>query len=360
MVRAAVADPLSQQVMDMKNARDSRRRSSLLGRLGARAGRVDRGATRVVARHRLRATVGAILLSTAIAACGGGSGGGSGSDPIDPSSDRSGGRSGRGGSGGGVGTGGAAGSSTPGTGGSSSDAGPSGSGGTSTVPVAGVDASASADVPASTEGGTSGDADAGAAGGAAGQSDGGATTGGALPAGALGWYEAEAVPPNTLFGGTKIAMCGTAPPCTSLDAIKEGVECCSGGKKLSQLLRGRGGVVVNDIAVPADGMYDVTWWYHCGKNDNFGDPNCGGLPHTPSGCRPHIMEINGTKLGKVSEWPCFPGSWGQIHAVTTPIAFKAGKNSIRIYATPGRDAADLDALAVYPAGMGQKPIAGTH
>jgi hypothetical protein len=312
----------------------------------------------------LATAIAALLLSsTTVGACGGDSN--NGDNPVDTT--RTGGKSGQGGrtgsggasSGNGTASGGASGTSTGGSaaggggpGGSSGESGgQAGSGGGSNGnDDAAGDAPTASDAPAASDGSSSGQSDAAAP----------PSTGGPLPAGAIGWYEAEAVPPNTLFGGTKIAMCGTAPPCTSLDAIKEGVECCSGGKKLSQLLRGRGGVVMNDITVPSDGMYDVTWWYHCGKNDNFGDPTCGGLPHTPSGCRPHIMEINGTKQPKVSEWPCFPGSWGQIHAVTTPMQFKAGKNSIRIYATPGRDAADLDALAVYPAGMGLKPVAGTH
>ena len=51
---------------------------------------------------------------------------------------------------------------------------------------------------------------------------------------------------------------------------------------------------------PSDGMYDVTWWFHCGKNDNFGDTGCGGAPHTASGCRPHIFEINGAKFPKAA------------------------------------------------------------
>jgi hypothetical protein len=305
---------------------------------------------------RLATALGALLALTSIGACGGDDSKG-GDTTVDTTrtggKSGTGGRTGSGGASGGT-TGAGTGGATAGSGGSAGGAasGGDGGGGTGAGGSSGEDA-ASGDAPA-------GDAPA-AADASAGSSDAAPPSGGgALPAGAIGWYEAEAVPPNTLFGGTKVAMCGTAPPCTSVDAIKEGVECCSGGKKLSQLLRGKGGVVVNDVAVPADGMYDVTWWYHCGKNDNFGDPNCGGLPHTPSGCRPHVMEINGTKLGKVSEWPCFPGSWGEIHAVTTPLAFKAGKNSIRIYATPGRDAADLDALAIYPAGMGLKPVAGTH
>jgi hypothetical protein len=104
-------------------------------------------------------------------------------------------------------------------------------------------------------------------------------------------------------------------------------------------------------------MYDVTWWYHCGKDDNFGDTTCGGEPHTKSGCRPHILVVNGTKMAPVYHFPCFPGPWGEIHASTTRLPLKAGKtNSIRVYATPGRDAADLDAIAVFPVGKGNPPL----
>ena len=117
----------------------------------------------------------------------------------------------------------------------------------------------------------------------------------------------------------------------------------------------------NKVSAPADGMYDVTWWYHCGKNDNFGDGNCGGEPnHPPAGCRPHILTVNGARLPKVYEFHCFPGPWGQIHAVTTPLPLKAGDNSIRVVATPGRDDADLDAIAIFPAGMGVPPVAFAH
>jgi hypothetical protein len=46
--------------------------------------------------------------------------------------------------------------------------------------------------------------------------------------------------------------------------------------------------------------------------------------------------------------------------VTTPLPLKAGDNSIRVVATPGRDAADLDAIAIYPTGKGVPPVAFSH
>jgi len=287
----------------------------------------------------------AFALTLALAACGntpqhGGATGGEGGD-------ETGGDTGNTATGGSKPTSTTTGGST-GTGGSTSaTGGATGTGGATSTPDASTGAGGES-------GGSGGSADAGS-------SEGGA--GGAVSAGhtgALGWYEAEAVPPNTLFGGTKIGTCG-AGACASTSAIKEGMECCSAGKKLSQLLRGKGGAVFNNVMAPSDGMYDVTWWFHCGKNDNFGDTGCDGAPHTPSGCRPHIFEINGAKFPKVYHFPCFPGSWGEIHASTVTMPLKAGMNSISVKATTGRDAADLDAIEVFPAGKGFPPtIAGTN
>jgi hypothetical protein len=149
--------------------------------------------------------------------------------------------------------------------------------------------------------------------------------------------------------------------CGAPETIQPEAMCCSQGKEVRQLLRGKGGLVFNKVMAPADGMYDVTWWYHCGLNDNFGDPGCGGEPNHPkAGCRPHILTVNGTQLPKVYEFHCFPGPWGQIHAVVTPLPLKSGENSIKVVATSGRDAADLDAIAVYPAGKGVGPTAFAH
>jgi hypothetical protein len=266
------------------------------------------------------------------AGAGGSSAGGAGGDT---SSGGAGGSPGGGGSGGSGGAGsGGAGSGGGGAGGSggSGGSGSGGSGGSSTP-----------------------DAAAGGAGGSV-AGDAGPGSTGALPEGALGWYEAEAKPPNDIIAPATIGNCG-APACESLAAIKEGVLCCSGKKKVAQLIRGKGQLQFNQISAPADGMYDVTWWYHCGKNDNFGDANCGGEPHTPSGCRPHRLVVNGTLLPKTYEMPCFPGDWGLIHAAVTQLPLKQGaNNTIRVYATPGRDAHDMDAIAIYPLGKGIGPV----
>jgi hypothetical protein len=172
----------------------------------------------------------------------------------------------------------------------------------------------------------------------------------------LGLYEAEAVPPNVLGGGASI---GKGVACTP--PLKEGDNCESAGGEVHNIL-GRNGASVtwNAVSAPADGMYDVTWWYHCGLNDNFGDKNCGGAtspPVTPGGCRPHQLVVNGTAMPGTYHFPCFPSPWITIHAATTTLPLKGGAmNSIKISTMAPRDSADLDAIAVYPAGMGTMPL----
>jgi hypothetical protein len=114
----------------------------------------------------------------------------------------------------------------------------------------------------------------------------------------------------------------------------------------------------NNVTVPSDGMYDVTWWYHCGQSDNFGDVHCGGQtnpPTTPSGCRPHQIVVNGTEMPGTYHFPCFPGTWIEMHAATTTLPLKAGANTIKVYPKQ-RDSADMDALQISPQGMGTPPL----
>lgn len=245
-------------------------------------------------------------------------------------------------------TGGAIGTTTVGTGGSSTGG---ATGGAAGLPDAAV---------ASTGGQGAGGPDTGAA------PDTGSSTGGMSGGGMLGFYEAEAVMPagpNQLLAPAVVSNCPfMSPTCGPPETIKPEEKCCSAGKEVRQLLRGRGGLVFNKLMAPADGMYDVTWYYRCGKNDNFGDANCGGEPNHPSsGCRPHVLTVNGTRLPKVYEFHCFPGPWSEVHIVsTTGIPLKAGENSLRVVATTGRDAADLDAIAIYPVGQGRPPVAFAH
>jgi len=247
------------------------------------------------------------------------------------------------------------------------------------------EATGGAGTPAGTGGSGTGGASTGGSAGtpdaAPAEGTGGAATGGSGPTpdadiaagdaaaatggGMLGFYEAEAVMPagpNQLLAPAVISNCPfMSPNCGAPETVMPEQKCCFSGKEVRQLLRGRGGLVFNKVMAPADGMYDVTWYYRCGKNDNFGDGNCGGEPNHPAGgCRPHVLTINGTKLPKVYEFHCFPGPWSEVHIVTTPLPLKAGENSIRVVATAGRDAADLDAIAIYPEGKGRPPMAFAH
>jgi hypothetical protein len=265
---------------------------------------------------------------------------------------------------------------TPGTGGSKSTGGSSGSTGGSSGSTGGSSgdtggSSGSTGGSSGSTGGSSGDtggssgedasvaADASGGGGAAGGSTGGKVE---------GWYEAEAIPPNVLSGSTltvnppkpRVAHCGKTCPNTA--AIKPGDDCCSGGGEVTWLTQGigpiPGGLTFTNVTAPSDGMYDVTWWYHCGNNDNFGDVHCGGQtdpPTTASGCRPHQIVVNGTEMQGTYHFPCFAGSFGIIRAATTQLPLKAGMNSIKVYPKQ-RDASDVDALQVSPMGKGTPPL----
>jgi hypothetical protein len=289
-----------------------------------------------------------LVLTVTVAACGsdgkkgpGGAGGatagGSGCDePTGGSGGSYGGAGGRGGAGGTTGSGGAGGASTGGSGGAGGTS-SGGSGGSAGAGGAAPDAAA----------------DSSAADGA-----GSSTDGPVLGGNVIAFYEAEAVPPNQLISGAVVGGCGaTNPICPAPAEIKEGMMCCSGGKEVRQLLRGKGGLQFNGVTVAADGIYDVTWWYHCGNNDNFHDPTCRGEAHTPAGCRPGQLTVNGTVLPRTYEFPCFPGPWGQIHAATTTVPLKAGAmNSIKIATGFAiNDAVDVDAIAIYEAGKGVPP-----
>jgi hypothetical protein len=266
----------------------------------------------------------AAALALALAACGGGSKGGS---PVP------GGAGGDGGSGGAIPP-----PPGPGTGGSSGSGGSSGAGGSGGGESTPADAA-----PTPTPD------DAAVATGDAGPITGGAS---AVP----GWYEAEAIPPNEKAPRSELHTGGTA--CKTTPPM-QGERCLSGGGQVTWITQGRQGwLQFNQVMAPADGMYDVDWWYHCGNNDNFGDKHCGGQtdpPTTASGCRPHNIIVNGTELMGTYHWPCFPGSFGEIHAVTVQLPLKAGPNTIRVY-PKSRDSADMDAIHVKPLGKGIGPL----
>jgi len=174
----------------------------------------------------------------------------------------------------------------------------------------------------------------------------------------MGWYEAEAIPPNEKAPKSEVHVnpataCKTIPP-------TPGEKCNAGGGEVTWITEGRQGwLQFNQVSAPADGMYDVTWWYHCGNNDNFGDKHCGGQtdpPTTPAGCRPHNIVVNGTEMQGTYHFPCFAGTFSEIHAATTTLPLKAGgANTIKVYPKQ-RDSADMDAIQISPAGMGMKPL----
>ena len=181
-----------------------------------------------------------------------------------------------------------------------------------------------------------------------------------------GWYESEAMV-NTLSGSTLTATppkprVGKCAPVCPAGGVKEGAQCCSGGGEILWLTQGKGpipgGLQYNGVMAATDGMYDVTWWYHCGASDNFGDKHCGGQtdpPTTPAGCRPHQIIVNGVEMMGTYHFPCFAGSWIEMHAATTTLPLKAGPNTIKVYPKE-RDSADMDALQVSPAGKGTPPL----
>ncbi len=200
-------------------------------------------------------------------------------------------------------------------------------------------------------------------------------------------YEAEAVPPNVLQQSATVddTCFGTNLSCPQ-GGVVEGANCCSGGGVVNSLL-GRvpcsgppgspgdnqncqllgGGVDFSGVFVPAAGTYDVTWWYHCGESNSFGDTACGGL-HYDAGtsCRPHLIDVNGVAVSaattdgavaSVFQFPCYAGLWSVVHAATTALTLSAGNNDILIHAPHALDldSADIDAIDILPRGAGAGP-----
>jgi hypothetical protein len=233
-------------------------------------------------------------------------------------------------------------------------------------------------------GGAAGTSERGGAGGVI-----GAAGGSTEPTTFFARYEAESALNTLTYPVERIATEGdTACPA---NGVKEGAVCASGGKVVAQIL-GRspcnpptstssydgcqdkgGGVQFNQVMVPEDGTYDVTWWYHCGPDtpghaDVFGDAKCGGLDYgtgAGTGCRPHLIDVNGVSMsstvaGKTAlyyQFPCYTAPWSTLHGATTALPLKAGANTIYIHA-PGAttlDAVDVDALDVQAAGHGSAP-----
>lgn len=203
-------------------------------------------------------------------------------------------------------------------------------------------------------------------------------------------YEAESVA-NTLTYAVQLVDDNYVS--CSVDGVREGAECTSGGKAVRQTL-GRspcepptdpasydgcqnlgGGIAFNEVRVPDDAMYDVTWWYHCGEDPRapgranvYGDTTCGGLDYETgegTGCRSHLIDVNGAAVSATIDgqpalyfhFPCYVTTWSVLHGATTRLPLKAGANTIYIHApaAPTLDAADIDAIDVQTAGGGVAP-----
>jgi hypothetical protein len=224
---------------------------------------------------------------------------------------------------------------------------------------------------ASVGGSTGGQAGAGAGGQA------GTSTGGQAGAAAVGnideLYEAEAIPPNQIFGYAQNTK-GT-PTCTK--PLTVGASCFSGGAEVTWIVsensaHSSGWMQFNEIAAPANASYDVTFWYHCGGTstsggvtyaDVYGDCDCGGQMMTEpkqSGCRPHVFTVNGTVLPGAYHFPCFPGSWSTLYAATVSLPLTKGMNTVMVTAPNPRDASDLDVIEILPPGKGHAPLIATN
>jgi hypothetical protein len=329
-----------------------------------------------------RSPVGsAVLIAFALAVasgCGsGGSGGQSGSGGGAPATggSASGGRTGVGGTG--FGGSGAAGGSGPS--GAAGNGGAVGSGGVGPGESGGTTGTGGAvgtgGLPGTGAGGASVGGSTGGQPGAGGQA--GTSTGGQAGAAAVGnideFYEAEAVPPNQIFGFAQLAK-GT-PTCTK--PLTAGASCFSAGGYVSWIVSKNGAhpsgwMQFNAISAPANASYDVTFWYHCGGNstsggvayaDVYGDCDCGGQMMTEpkqGGCRPHIFTVNGTVLPGAYHFPCFPGSWSTLYAATVSLPLTAGMNTIMVAAPDPRDASDVDVIEILPPGKGHAPLIATN
>ncbi len=140
-------------------------------------------------------------------------------------------------------------------------------------------------------------------------------------------YEAES-PTNTLSGKAKARACSF----------------CSGGGEVGGIL-GHGSsdaLQFNGVMAPADGTYDVTWWYISG--DPNGDTKCGGEPNPPKqGCRPGDLVVNGVSQG-IFQFPD-TANWHTLGSLTVKLKLKAGANTIRI-SSKTADVADIDRIVV--------------
>lgn len=132
---------------------------------------------------------------------------------------------------------------------------------------------------------------------------------------------------------------------------------CYTGWMAVQLLGHRGGMLrFNNVMAPAAGNYILHWYYTNG--DNAGDHTCGGtVPPDPrggfyGGCRPGIINVNGTQQGPVYQFPSTApvGTllWDYIKIFDTPVTLNQGANTIEIYSLT-TDTVDVEQFILDPA-----------
>jgi hypothetical protein len=162
------------------------------------------------------------------------------------------------------------------------------------------------------------------------------------------------------------ANCTTCPP--------DGMACCPAqagsttGYTVGQLLLGmKDNVTFYNVMAPADGDYNIVWYYHCGNADTDGykSATCPSSPEGssmgPPGCREALFTVNGVTDPMTYEMPCFlngPNTWAIVHSwqrddpatkALIPFHLKAGANTIKIFAD-AHDTVDLSSIRV-PDGM---------
>ena len=174
--------------------------------------------------------------------------------------------------------------------------------------------------------------------------------------------------PCTLITGTHASAC---PACTKCPF--DGQLCCpasagdtTGYKVSGLLLGGKDTVTFTNVYAPADGDYNIVWYYRCGNadTDNNYPPTCPGSKEGsttgPPGCRQALFTVNGVTDPMTYQIPCFlrtePGDgWSNIHSwvrddpatkALVPFHLKAGSNNtIKIFAG-NHDTVDLAAIRV--------------
>jgi hypothetical protein len=175
--------------------------------------------------------------------------------------------------------------------------------------------------------------------------------------------------PCAIITGTHARACATAcntcpPDHTTCCVAQEGST--TGYDVGGLLLGGKDTVTFTGVYAPADGDYNIVWYYFCGNSDtdNNYPPSCPGSKEGstvgPPGCRQAKFTVNGVDDPTTYEVPCFltgtnDGQWTTIHSwerddpntkALIPFHLKQGStNTIKIYAG-NHDTVDLSGIRV--------------